>query len=254
MPAPALKDFLTQNVKGYLFDDIRSMCDPQPAGGCGYPLLMTVCSGIELLGMLSSYLEQEFQTHRMSDKYFLDYWQKALYPGDRDRRNAGKAVYQLVRHGLAHSFVTKGNLTVVNRAGEPHFTRTPVEVIINAYELATDFTGSYQSEFLDKRLKANTPAIEKRLDEIWTAYTKQADKLWDDLGGLPSSASAAGASGSLMNFTPSMPITSPAGAPGPTGATGPTGAQLGIEAGAVAVPSGGHRCPAQAREPVAGEK
>lgn len=215
MPAPTLDEFLKRNVEGYLLGDIKSMSGPQPAGGCGYPLLMTVCSGIELLGALSSNLAQPFKTHGMGDKYFLDYWENALYPKD-PLRAAGEVVYQLVRHGLAHSFVTKGDVLVINEAGKPHFTQTAAGVVINSNHLASEFTRSYHDEFVAKRLATNRAAMEKRFGEVWNEYEKQAKKLWHLLAPLPASPPVAGVSGSAQTSSP------PAVTPGGTSATLPT--------------------------------
>lgn len=58
MPEPALDELLAKNVDGYLLGDIESLvrveAQGKDAGACGYPLLMTVFGGIELLGALSS--------------------------------------------------------------------------------------------------------------------------------------------------------------------------------------------------------
>ena len=72
-----LDGFLAQFVRGYLFKDIETLmtrAEPAPdesIGACGYPLLMTVFSGIELLGALSSFRRFNDRDGR---KYFRAYW------------------------------------------------------------------------------------------------------------------------------------------------------------------------------------
>ena len=54
-----LDQYLEQFIEGYLLEDLRSMAPIRAAkgkryGAVGYPMVMTVLSGIEILGVLTS--------------------------------------------------------------------------------------------------------------------------------------------------------------------------------------------------------
>lgn len=113
MNAPTLNDFLRKNVEGYLVEDIGRLrlVMPEPGkvmGACGYPLVMTVCSGVELLGALCSPKTLDFRKRDLPSINFYRYWSTYLYPKDPALKRAGRGVYALARHGLAHAFQTKG--------------------------------------------------------------------------------------------------------------------------------------------------
>jgi hypothetical protein len=159
-----LPGFLKHNIEGYLFSDIRKLQVSSPrADGVGYPLLMTVFSGIEFLGALLS--------PNTKAKAFDFYWRTHLYPSSPARASFGDPLYNLVRHGIAHSFLMKGHLGVQQRTPESHLHQDPTErFIIDAAELGDDFICSYKQTV---RPLLDDPAhsrmrkdMEARLDKI----------------------------------------------------------------------------------------
>jgi hypothetical protein len=176
MPAPLLSDFLAQHVERYHLEDIAAMSRTQPApvsggGACGYPLIMTVCSGVELLGALSS--PTPFNT-RSGSTYFLQYWRAHVYQGDPGREEAGEGLYQLARHGLAHAFVMKGSIHVIKRDAGSHLRLTAAgDLYVDSAQLADDFVSSYHHRF--KPQYAGSTTAQARLGEMWSEYVKQAD-------------------------------------------------------------------------------
>ena len=82
-----LSDFLRDHIDGYLFKDIESlMAVPVPngdgPGGVGYPLVMVVFAGAELLGSLveATQTPGPFETNpRPGHRYFKPYWEQVLY-------------------------------------------------------------------------------------------------------------------------------------------------------------------------------
>ncbi|HEX7668381.1 MAG TPA: hypothetical protein VF395_02300, partial [Polyangiaceae bacterium] len=142
-----LDEFLLRNVEGYLFDDLETLKNaPQPEGRVGgavvYPLLVTTFAGIELLGGLVG--TNKYASHADPAR-FEYFWRTYLYPGDAVRAAAGKVLYKLARHGLAHAFVVKGNL-LVGKGGrsERHLTRGPGdELYVDAALLAADLRAAY---------------------------------------------------------------------------------------------------------------
>jgi hypothetical protein len=136
-----LNTFLQKNVEGYLFEDLQTMkaatlAPGKQAGAVGYPLLMSAFAGIELLGALLS--DSPFDKNKGA-AYFDDFWRNHLYSTDPCRAAAGKALYQLVRHGLAHVYVTKGDIVVFKHAPAMHLVRAPDgSIYIDAAQLADD--------------------------------------------------------------------------------------------------------------------
>jgi hypothetical protein len=189
----SLREFLDTYVENYLKKDIRSLqaapyalaqrenTAPSDAGtrggGCGYPLLTTVCAGIELLGMLAS--DTPFNKDN-GEAYFVHYWKSLLYRDNRPRAMTARGVYRIVRHGLAHSFVPRGAVEVINFSGGPHLmkdARRLVEgkgvVIINAFALGDDFIRSYDEGFLQE-VEVREAEMELRLNEMWDEYLDAA--------------------------------------------------------------------------------
>jgi hypothetical protein len=71
-------------------------------GGVGYPMVLTALAGVELLGILTA--EATFN-RRQGANLFEEFWQRRLYPNSRDRQVMATLVYQMARHGLAHTFM-----------------------------------------------------------------------------------------------------------------------------------------------------
>jgi hypothetical protein len=182
-----LEAFLTRNVEGYLLEDLETMkpLAPKPGkdvGGVGYPLVMTVFSGIELLGGLLS--PNAFEPNGRGAAYFTTYWRDYLYPSDSNRAALGPALYKLARHGLAHAFVTKGRgIEVGKGAPGQHLSSSDGKTIyVDAVRPAEDFADSYRSMFkpLVKRKTGSEPnaaSIAARLQEMASEYEKQAKDL-----------------------------------------------------------------------------
>ncbi|NTV41355.1 MAG: hypothetical protein HGA61_03730 [Candidatus Moranbacteria bacterium] len=72
--------FLEQFVEGYMFGDIENMLkikleEGRNYGACGYPIMMTVLSGMELLGDLLS--EKSIKPNsELGNENFLKFWDK----------------------------------------------------------------------------------------------------------------------------------------------------------------------------------
>jgi len=182
--AQALSNFLEKYVEGYLFEDLRTMKNAQPAqgkdaGALGYPILMTAFAGIELFGALLS--TTKFEPYH-GGEYFKAFWTKHLYPIE-PRRAAGEPLYQLIRNGLAHLFITKGDNLVFKNAPQSHLVRTPDGLIcIDATQLADDLERCYKSKAKDLILSGASAA---RLSEIENNYRRQAENCIKSLQKLP---------------------------------------------------------------------
>jgi hypothetical protein len=99
-----------------------------------------------------------------------------LYPAPSANNQFGDATYQLVRHGIAHTFLLKGRIGVLRKQPTLHYPRDAQGVLlIDAVQLGLDFVDSYESRF--KPLSAQPPqhaTMESRLNEMEAAYQRQA--------------------------------------------------------------------------------
>jgi hypothetical protein len=140
-----LEEFLQTNVEGYLFYDLRTMENDDANGeGVAYPILMSTCAGIELLGALMS--GTPFKPFNLGRQFFGEYWRQTLYPAPSPYSTFGDATYQLVRHGIAHAFLLKGVIGVLRKDASRHFVRDAQGfLVIDAVQLARDFVTSYET-------------------------------------------------------------------------------------------------------------
>ncbi len=210
-----LDEFLSHHVENYLFYDIGFMeRDDEMGGGVGYPMLMTCCAGIEFLGALRS--RSRFQARGLGYQYFREYWGACLYPNPPF--NAFDVqVYQLIRHGIAHSFVTKGHIGVVRKQPHLHFKQGANNLLlVDAVQLGRDLKASYLAAIkpilTDPARSAEKVEMEKRLTEMEADYATQAAT-----HGLGFSGSVpTGVTGAVGSVTQSTTVF-----PGVTGPTGP---------------------------------
>lgn len=174
-----LETFLLTNLEGYLFEDIETLKRAEPSGGkncgaVGYPLLMTVFSGIELLGNLVS--SSSFDPRKGADR-FAEFWRDYLYAGAASRQAAAPILYQLARHGLAHAFLVKGDLNVCKGHPNMHLTRTVGGAVsVDAVELANDLRKAYDSRIKPEASpgKPLFDIMSRRLAEMEAEYSRQA--------------------------------------------------------------------------------
>lgn len=165
-----IEDFVTRYLDGYLFSDLTTMRAARPAmgddGHLGYPMLLACAAGIEVLGILVA--TTPFKAHKPA-KNFLRYWEQHLYTGG-PRLAVGEAVYELVRHGIAHNFATKVAFAV-SKSGKNHLTTAGETTTIDVLALADDLWLSF-----DRRIRpivCGSPAfgisaatMQDRLNEI----------------------------------------------------------------------------------------
>ena len=148
-----LDTFLRTYVSGYLLGDLRSMerfrlPRGRRTGALGYPMVMSVAAGIELLGSLSS--PKPTSSHGVGIQQFGRFWREWMYPNDPDRRRLADTVYLLGRHGIAHAFVAKPRILVTRLASaKQHHLRlqhgTVDTLVIDAPTLARDFRRAYRA-------------------------------------------------------------------------------------------------------------
>lgn len=139
-----LEEYLKKMIEGYLFGDLKLMSDHP----LGFPPLMASFAGIEFLGGLVH--PDPFKAHGCGRAYFKLYWSQFLYPSHVRSADEADAIYQLVRHGIAHSFVPKGPIAVGQTAGN-HLKRLAANdwIIVDPVALSADLQASYSGRFRD---------------------------------------------------------------------------------------------------------
>src|SRR5438105_3295981 len=111
-----LDDYITAFIDGYLAADIRSMIntdvDATGKGAVGYPLVVTVSSGIEALGRISFPLTKGGRSRAadkdMSETAFLHFWNQMS--AGKQYQDKGSAFYKQVRSGIIHYYLAGGNV------------------------------------------------------------------------------------------------------------------------------------------------
>jgi len=170
-------------VDGYLVSDLRAMLAVRPMRDCGfgalgYPIVASTCAGIELLGTLS-YEPNTAVDFNEGRKYFTWFWQNWIH-NDEMRRHLAGPVYELLRNGIAHTFVGRPRVEVGRFGGsrEMHLTRKPgTEVLhVDADALAEDFVNAYEA--LSSRIQAD-PRFCDHVAERLAEYVRLASKKSD---------------------------------------------------------------------------
>ena len=156
MQVHKLDEFLDRYVASYLMADltnIKTNLPPTISGNAAYLIATAVCSGMELLGSLTTTLETIpacetcHKTEQLRFKFPIDHY-CAHYMSKVDKRykQFGPIARELIRNGLMHSFATKGKIGIsrtITRAD--HLSRMSDEeiLVINADCLFEDFQKSY---------------------------------------------------------------------------------------------------------------
>ncbi len=166
---PNLDTFLQTVVEGYLLRDLEEM---RSKTDVGFPIVMTACAGIELLG----HLVAPGEDRPGPDTSFEHFWRVFLYPKEPERLLAG-AVYNLARNGLGHSFILKGRLGV-GRGAHLAWSDDGSILCVNASRLAQDFAAAYRNGFLPLARALDGPvnrqSIEARLNQLLQRYERDA--------------------------------------------------------------------------------
>jgi hypothetical protein len=152
-----LDDFLERYVNGYLLSDLLTIKEKvQPTiehGNAAYLMTAAICSGIELLGTLTTTQEtlpacascgkpEQFRNKFPFEHYCKHYLAKV----DKRYAELGPIVRELIRNGIAHSFATKGKIAITRVGSEKeHLVRMSDEgfLVINADVFYDDFKKSY---------------------------------------------------------------------------------------------------------------
>jgi len=151
---------LQHGVEGYLFGDLESMATEivsKPIGAVGYPMVMAVLAGSELLGAMTSTVKQ-------SDR-IESYWAKYMAQVDWHYGHLGVIAKELARNGIAHSYLSDLGV-LVQRGGGRHFMRSGGELIFDCLQLDVDFRRSY-TEYALPYILDNRADAQRGLDALF---------------------------------------------------------------------------------------
>jgi hypothetical protein len=164
-----LDQFIENDVRGNLLRDLTALQYVEVT----FPVLMTACAGVELLGGLLA--ESEFKPYRKGAAYFSSYWSRYLYPRAEQSALSG-IIYELVRNGLAHGFVLKGAFAIGRRQPQRHLTRSGGVLFVDVVQLASDVVESFHRDFEPLLAIGNSKraTIYQRYGEMRACYQEQA--------------------------------------------------------------------------------
>ncbi|MEX0748873.1 MAG: hypothetical protein WD467_02760 [Candidatus Saccharimonadales bacterium] len=177
-----LDSFLDKYIDGYLLSDIKTIKDKIPRdnhpGNASYLMTSALCSGIEFLGFL---LRQPQEGQEVNGSFAFEHYCKNYLKNIDSRYEAfGIIGRELIRNGIAHSFVTKGKVGITRRGDrdDTHLVRYADKklVIINPDFLYEDFKKSYL-EYAKPRL-AETGDLRNRAE---TNYQRLKDKYNEEI-------------------------------------------------------------------------
>jgi hypothetical protein len=134
----SVPDLLVHVVEGYLLGDLQSMrteIKPKEMGAVGYPMLMAVLAGSELLGKLTADTGNPIE----------HYWKTYMAPIDKRYADVAAIAKELCRNGLAHMYLTKPGVGIVRGQPTRHLAfEHGTQVILDCLVLHDHFKQSYE--------------------------------------------------------------------------------------------------------------
>lgn len=147
-------------------------------GACGYPMLMSVLSGIELIGILNwqNKITKDV-LHHTSNKFFENGWNKLFGKNVKYTKESVRRIFRdLLRNGLAHMYLSKPNIGVTKSHPEAHLQFAGGIFYVHPTEFFNDFVKAYE-EIKPDMLKSQE--CQKRLDEVLYWMTLESVDLLD---------------------------------------------------------------------------
>lgn len=156
---------------GYLIWDLEEMnkINVEGAGNCGYPMLMSILSGMELLGGL---INKDKWDSYSGEKYFCSFYETYFEKYNKAYRGRAAEFYKLLRHKLAHTFLTAIKFRIAkNQFPDPITNERGLE-IIDVGQIFNDFKKSIIE--IKRDLKSN--------DELAETFNTQLPIMLEDYG------------------------------------------------------------------------
>lgn len=169
-----LSDYLEICIEEYLFGDLESITKFVPSrakGNASFPMVLSICAGMEFLGaLLLPPIEEEYVDHGRDCEYFGHYWKNYLgvVNAKYNKEINGHVAHDLIRNGLAHHFMVKFGIGTVRSQPERHLTiENPGTIfVIDADRLYEDFRKSYFEIAKNIILGGGIELASKRLEQI----------------------------------------------------------------------------------------
>jgi hypothetical protein len=158
-------------IEGYLLGDLESMAteiEIKEFGAVGYPMVMTVLSGSELLGVLTSGVKQA--------NGIATYFRTYMAQIDQRYGDVAEIAANACRHGIAHNYLSWPGVGVVRGASYRHLGLEGDEVIFDCLKLSEDFRRSYQ-DHARADILADLKAAQSRFDALTQHDRKKAQRL-----------------------------------------------------------------------------
>lgn len=203
-----IQEFLERHVDGYLIHDLRRMSDIKEFenghGACGYPMLMAILSGIELIGILNSPKKiTEDLFHHNSESFFKEGWNKLFIDNTQYSREPTREIFRkLLRNGLAHMYLSKPNIGVTKSDSEAHLQSEDGMFFVHPIIFFKDFEDAYEKI---KQSMLDSEECQSRLNEIMYIMTLESRKLINDYSAVTKPIYAIG---TPMSATPATDIGS----------------------------------------------
>lgn len=182
-----LDEYLGQFIELYLLQDLAAMARIKPQ--VGYPMVMTVVSGIEVLGALTS--TATFSIKENGATRFGEYWKNYMYADRRSFHELGSVVYTWIRHPLAHSFMTKPMIVVTKDGAGCSLFRLDDRVVVDALSLAEDFAAAYTQRLKPNIVGELRRTMEARFGELRAEFWKDHAAKKHELAKVPAPSMAA---------------------------------------------------------------
>ncbi len=164
--------------EGYLIWDLEEMnkIEVKGAGNCGYPMLMSILSGMELLGgLIDDYTWNSYKGEKYFRRFYDNYFEK--YNESYEGRAA--EFYNLLRHKLAHTFLTAVKFQIAKNQFPEPITKHGESEVIDVGLVFKDFKKAVIA--IKKDLKSS-----RDLSGLFNARLPEMIK---EYGGLPPGAS-----------------------------------------------------------------
>lgn len=175
-----IKEFLEKHIDGYLICDIRRMSEIKAFengyGACGYPMLMSILSGVELIGILNYSTKINAELFRSNSRAFFENGWGILFSKNAkySEESTCKIFRELIRNGLAHMYLSKPNVGVTKSHPEAHLQSENGIFFVHPTELFNDFIKAYE-EIKSSMLKSQE--CQDRLNEILYFMTLESVEL-----------------------------------------------------------------------------
>lgn len=157
----SIDDFLSDVIDNNLINDmntikkytdiLRKVGDRR--GLIAYPILSSVISGIELLGMLTApddYIRINRVGNESKEKwYFIYFWIEYLKTANRIPylQSEAELVWRDIRNGIAHKYMIKSLIVTYRFHEDQHLTYKNIEnektLVLSANQLFEDFVTAY---------------------------------------------------------------------------------------------------------------